>query len=72
MRPRHALARSVAGVVLVAGVVGALALAGDVLAGGDPTDRALDRPPASGRDLLVVLVVGSDSREAFPEGFGAR
>ena len=48
MRPRRALARSVASVVLVAVVVvGALALAGDVLAGGDPTDGALDRPPAS-------------------------
>jgi LCP family protein required for cell wall assembly len=72
MRPRRALARSVASVVLVAVVVvGALALAGDVLGGGDPTDGALDRPPASSGDLLVVLVVGSDSREAFPEGFGA-
>jgi LCP family protein required for cell wall assembly len=63
----------VAVVLLVAVVVvGTLALAGDVLAGGDPTDGALDRPPASGGDLLVVLVVGSDSREALPEGFGAR
>jgi LCP family protein required for cell wall assembly len=73
MRPRRAPARSVAGVVLVAVVmVGALALVGDMLAGGDPTDGALDRPPASSGDLLVVLVIGSDSREEFLEGFGAR
>jgi LCP family protein required for cell wall assembly len=73
MRLRRARALVVAGVVLVIAVlVGALALVADVLAGGDPTDGALDRPPASSGDLSVILVVGSDSREAFPKGFGTR
>lgn len=73
MRLRRALARPAAGVVLVIVVLaGALALAADVVADGGPTDAALDRPPASNGNLSVVLVVGSDSREAFPAGFGTR
>jgi LCP family protein required for cell wall assembly len=73
MRLRRALARPAAGVVLVVAVVlGALALAPDVLAGRDLTDGALDRPPTAAGELVVVLVVGSDSREAVSEDVGTR